>query len=129
MPDVQGCCVLGQGLGAPLGKCVTGHANISSICLQYSSHTCCLPSCRTLRLCATGVSCRSSQSPCIFSANNKTVWLAPLQDTANVCLIMELVPGDNLHARIYRGQGGVCMSYIDILQVGRVVCQGQVGRA
>ena len=38
-----------------------------------------------------------------------------------MCLIMELVPGDNLHARIYRGQAGGRMSYIDTLQVGHVL--------
>ena len=46
-----------------------------------------------------------------------------------MCLIMELVPGDNLHARIYRGEAGGHRSYIDILQVGHGGCRGQVGRA
>ena len=57
----------------------------------------------------------------MVSTDTKPTWRVPLQDKANVCLIMELVPGDNLHARIYRGQApGGRMSYVDILQVGRV---------
>ena len=103
----------------PQGKCVPQHVRGPSSVTQ--------PHVLPATVCSWSL-LQKQLIMCILSPTNRLAWRLPLQDKANVCLIMELVPGDNLHMRIYRGQAGGRMSYIDTLQVGHVQCQRQVGQ-
>ena len=57
--------------------------------------------------------CGSSTCP-VFPCQ---VYGASLKDPASACLVMELVPGGNLHQRIY-DRALPRMTHLDILQAG-----------